>query len=77
MPASDISSRSGKCRAKGNYVVGQELPPEGKLESTCPECGEEMVITRITPILFASEFEELTLLCQNCDFTKKLKINRI
>jgi hypothetical protein len=22
------SSRSGKCRAKGNYVVGQELPPD-------------------------------------------------
>ena len=57
-------------------MVGQELPPEGNLESTCPECEREMVITRITPILFASEFEELTLLCQNCDFTKKLKINR-
>ena len=42
-------------------MVGQELPPEGKLESTCPECGREMVITRITPILFAKEFEELTL----------------
>ncbi len=25
---------------------------------------------------FAGEFEELTLLCQNCDFTKKLKIKR-
>jgi C4-type Zn-finger protein len=57
-------------------VVGQELPPEGNLESTCPECGREMVITRITPILFAKEFEELTLLCQTCDFTKKVKIKR-
>jgi hypothetical protein len=57
-------------------VIGQELPPEEKLESACPGCGREMVITRITPILFAREFEELTLLCQNCDFTKKLKIKR-
>jgi predicted RNA-binding Zn-ribbon protein involved in translation (DUF1610 family) len=57
-------------------VVGQELPPERKLESACPGCGKEMGITRITPILFACEFEELTLRCQKCDFTKKLKINR-
>jgi predicted RNA-binding Zn-ribbon protein involved in translation (DUF1610 family) len=57
-------------------VVGGEFAPNANVESTCPECGTEMVITRITPILLPSRFEELTLLCQKCGFTKKLKINR-
>jgi predicted RNA-binding Zn-ribbon protein involved in translation (DUF1610 family) len=57
-------------------VVGGELAPKANVESTCPECGTEMVITRIKPILFPSRFEELTLICQKCGFTKKLKINR-
>jgi hypothetical protein len=35
-----------------------------------------MVIVRITPILFVSEFEELTLACQKCGSTKILKIKR-
>jgi len=35
-----------------------------------------MVIVRITPILFVSEFEELTLACQKCGATKMLKIKR-
>ena len=35
-----------------------------------------MVIISITPILFVSEFEELTLACQKCGFSKILKIKR-
>ena len=35
-----------------------------------------MVIIPITPILFVSEFEELTLACQKCGSTKILKIKR-
>ena len=35
-----------------------------------------MVIVRITPILFVSEFEEFTLACQKCGATKILKIKR-
>jgi predicted RNA-binding Zn-ribbon protein involved in translation (DUF1610 family) len=58
-------------------VVGRELSSKETVDSTCPKCGMEMVITRITPILFARKFEELTVRCQNCGFKKKLKINRI
>jgi hypothetical protein len=35
-----------------------------------------MVIVHITPILFVSEFEELTLACQKCGSTKVLKLKR-
>jgi hypothetical protein len=35
-----------------------------------------MVITRITPILFGGEFEDLTLVCKACGFTKILKVKR-
>ena len=62
--------------AKGNHVAGQETPPEAEASSACPDCGTEMVIVRITPILFVSEFEELTLACQKCGSTKILKIKR-
>jgi transcription elongation factor Elf1 len=61
---------------KGNHVAGQKLPPEGAT-STCPECGTEMVITRITPILFGGKFEDLALACKTCGFTKQLRIERI
>jgi RNase P subunit RPR2 len=56
-------------------VAGEELPPEAEAE-TCPECGTELVITRITPVLFVGEFEYLTLACKTCGFTKELKIKR-
>jgi len=56
-------------------VAGQETPPEAEATSSaCPECGTEMVIISITPILFVREFEELTLACQKCGSTKILKI---
>jgi C4-type Zn-finger protein len=60
---------------KGNHVAAQGLPPENA-SAACPECGTEMVITRITPILFGGKFEDLTLACRACGFTKKLRIER-
>ena len=36
-------------------MARQELPPE-KASSTCPDCGTEMVITRVTPVLFGGAF---------------------
>jgi hypothetical protein len=62
--------------AKGSHVADQETPPEAEASSACPECGTEMVIISITPILFVREFEELTLACQKCGFSKILKIKR-
>ena len=35
-----------------------------------------MVIVRITPILFGGEFEDLTLACKKCDYTKEIRIKR-
>jgi hypothetical protein len=63
-------------RRKGNHVAAQESAPEAETSATCPACGTELVITRITPILFGGEFEYLTLACAKCDFTKQLKIKR-
>ena len=62
--------------AKGSHVAGQETSPEAEASSACPDCRTEMVIISITPILFVSEFEELTLACQKCGFSKILKIKR-
>jgi transcription elongation factor Elf1 len=56
-------------------VAGEEMPPE-EASSTCPKCGTEMVITRITPILFAGAFEYLSLACKTCGLTKKLRVER-
>jgi len=58
------------------HVAAQELPPEPEVSATCTECGTELAIVRITPVLFGSEFEELTLACKTCGFTKKIKIKR-
>jgi len=60
-------------------VAREELPEELSPEtssSTCPDCGTEMVITRITPILFAGTFEDLALACKTCGFTKILRVAR-
>jgi predicted RNA-binding Zn-ribbon protein involved in translation (DUF1610 family) len=62
--------------AKGSHVAGQETPHEAEASSACPDCGTEMVIISVTPILFVGEFEELTLACQKCGSTKILKIKR-
>jgi C4-type Zn-finger protein len=61
---------------KGNYVAPDELPPEADASARCPDCGTEMAITRITPILFGGEFEDLTLVCKKCGFRKTLTIKR-
>jgi C4-type Zn-finger protein len=58
-------------------VASQEMPPEAGASSTCPVCGTEMVITRITPILFGGEYEDLTLACKKCGSAKELRIKRI
>jgi C4-type Zn-finger protein len=44
--------------------------------SACPQCGTEMVIIRVTPILFGGKFEDLTLACKKCGYTKELRIKR-
>jgi RNase P subunit RPR2 len=42
----------------------------------CPKCETEMVITRITPVLFGGAFEELSLACNTCGHTTKIRIER-
>jgi DNA-directed RNA polymerase subunit M/transcription elongation factor TFIIS len=56
--------------------VGQQLPPEQTASSMCPKCGTEMVITRITPVLFGGAFEELSLACKTCGHATKIRIER-
>jgi C4-type Zn-finger protein len=55
-------------------VATEELPPETEASATCPECGTELIITSITPVLFVGEFEYLTLACKTCGFTKEIKV---
>jgi C4-type Zn-finger protein len=54
-------------------VASQEMPPEAEPSSTCPICGIEMVIIRITPILFGGEFEDLALACKKCGSAKTVR----
>ena len=63
-----------RSRVKGRHVA-DKLPPE-VASSTCPECGTEMVIVRIKPILFGGSLEELSLACTSCGLTKKINIKR-
>jgi C4-type Zn-finger protein len=44
--------------------------------STCPQCGTEMGVTRVKPLLFGGKFEELTLACKGCGFTRGITIER-
>jgi hypothetical protein len=63
--------------AKGNHVAVPETPPEAEASSACTNCGTEMIIIRIKPILFSWKFEDLTLACKKCSFTKELRLKRI
>jgi transcription elongation factor Elf1 len=56
-------------------VAGPKTPPE-ETSSTCPECGTEMAITRVKPLLFGRRFEDLTLACKACGVTKDIRIER-
>jgi hypothetical protein len=58
------------------HVAAEELPPEAEDSAACADCGTELIISRVTPVLFGSEFEELTLVCKTCGFTKKIKLKR-
>jgi|SRR5271166_3397026 len=62
--------------AKGKYVAVPGTPPEVGVSSACPDCGTEMVIIRIKPILFGWKCEDLTLACKKCGSTKELRIKR-
>jgi hypothetical protein len=68
--------RFEQCGVKGNHVIGKELPPKETASSICPECRTEMIITRITPILFGGAFEELSLVCKTCDYKRSIRIER-
>jgi transcription elongation factor Elf1 len=57
-------------------VVVPKTSHEAGASAACPECGIEMVIIRITPILFGGKFEDLTLACKKCGSTKELRIKR-
>jgi hypothetical protein len=58
------------------YVAANELPPEADPSAKCPDCGTELLVARITPVLFGGEFEELALACKTCSYTKTIKIKR-
>lgn len=68
-------ARAEQFRMKGNHVASRDTPPEPP-SSTCPECGTEMVVARVKPLLFGGKFEDLTLACKACGFTKDIRIER-
>jgi RNase P subunit RPR2 len=61
---------------EGKHLAARELPPERDASASCAECGTELAVARVTPVLFGSEFEELALACKTCGFTKKIRIKR-
>jgi hypothetical protein len=72
----DAPQASGLSLAKGNHVAIPETPLEAGASSACPDCGTEMVIIRIKPILLGWKFEDLTLACKKCGSTKEFRIKR-
>jgi hypothetical protein len=60
----------------GKRLVAQELPPEPDASASCRECGAELVVAGVTPVLFGGAFEELTLAYKTCDFAMKITVKR-
>ena len=56
-------------------MADKEVPPKGP-SSTCPECGTEMIITRVKPLLFGENLKISRLRCKACGFTKEIRIWR-
>jgi RNase P subunit RPR2 len=71
-----VPSRRRVTSFEETAVAAQKLPPEPDAAATCSACGTELIVARVTPVLFGSELEELTLACKTCGFTKKIKIKR-
>jgi transcription elongation factor Elf1 len=67
---------AGVASIEEKHVAARQLPPETDASATCAECGTELVVVRVTPVLSAGEFEELTLACRTCGFSKKIKIKK-
>ena len=67
-------SRSESFRTKGTHVAPTKLSPDVEAAATCSACDQEMVITRIKPILFSKGHEHLTLECRKCGSTKTITI---
>jgi C4-type Zn-finger protein len=57
-------------------LASKEPPPEPDASVSCPQCGIELAITRVIPVLAGGPIEELTLVCKSCGFTKKISIKR-
>jgi hypothetical protein len=62
--------------AKGIHVAAEQTPFDARGSSMCSDCGTEMVILRVTPILFGGKFEDLTLACKKCGSMKEIRIKR-
>ncbi len=50
---------------------GQPEPPE------CPACKRRMAVTLVTPVLFASELDDVTYKCDRCGGEIKRTIKRV
>jgi C4-type Zn-finger protein len=60
----------------GNRLASKEPPPEPDASASCPQCGTELAIARVTPVLLGGACEELTLVCKTCGFTRKISVKR-
>jgi hypothetical protein len=75
MPVREILTQSKD--ESGIHVRGEETSLKAGRSSACSVCGTEMVILRITPILFGGKFEVLSLACKKCGSTKELRISAV
>lgn len=48
---------------------GPEHPP-------CPQCQRRMIVKLVTPVLFASDIDEVTYTCERCGTETKRTVNR-
>jgi RNase P subunit RPR2 len=57
-------------------LASKEPPLEPDASASCPQCQTELGVARVTPVLPGSAFEQLTLVCKTCGFTRKISIKR-
>ena len=61
---------SGRSPPRVSKPKGPADPPE------CPQCNRGMTVKQVTPVLFASELDDVTYGCEKCGTETKRTVKR-
>lgn len=68
MSTQDASSKGGS--AAGHTAL------KGHSAPVCPQCQSRMKVDQVTPVLFASDFDDVTFGCEKCGAEVKRTVKR-